>query len=87
MGAPSVEPQVSDDFPAPAVGARTVRAQHPPTRPERLERSPRQLGHASTRRPRGKFRGQYQVSCRVASLKFFDPLSTPSLQFPPLHLT
>ena len=33
----------------PALGAQAVRAQHPHTRPERLKRSPRPLGHASTR--------------------------------------
>ncbi|HZI04322.1 MAG TPA: hypothetical protein VEZ71_09885, partial [Archangium sp.] len=33
----------------PVLGVRAVRAQHPHTRPERLERSPRPLGHASTR--------------------------------------
>ncbi|MCY1078767.1 hypothetical protein [Archangium lansingense] len=30
------------------LGARAVREQHPHTRPERLKRSPRPLGHAST---------------------------------------
>ncbi|WP_245814654.1 hypothetical protein [Cystobacter ferrugineus] len=33
----------------PVLGARAVRAQHPHTRPEHLKRSPRPLGHASTR--------------------------------------
>jgi len=45
----------------PVLGARTVRAQHPHTRPEHLKRSPRPLGHASTREALRALREQYRV--------------------------
>jgi len=45
----------------PALGAATVRAQHPHTRPERLARSPRPLGHASTRQALRELREQYRA--------------------------
>jgi hypothetical protein len=37
----------------PALGTRAIQAQHPHTRPERLKRNPRSLGHASTRQACG----------------------------------
>jgi hypothetical protein len=43
----------------PTLGARAVRAQHPHTRPEHLKRSPRPLGHASTRQALRELREQY----------------------------
>ncbi|WPB78365.1 hypothetical protein KYC5002_04235 [Archangium violaceum] len=45
----------------PVLGARAVRAQHPHTRPERLKRSPRPLGHASTRHALKALREQYHA--------------------------
>ena len=45
----------------PALGAATVRAQHPHTRPERLARSSRPLGHASTRQALRELREQYRA--------------------------
>ncbi|WP_309887791.1 hypothetical protein [Archangium sp.] len=45
----------------PVLGARAVRAQHPHTRPERLKRSPRPLGHASTRHALKELREQYRA--------------------------
>ncbi|HEX8433485.1 hypothetical protein, partial [Archangium sp.] len=45
----------------PVLGARTVRAQHPHTRPEHLKRSPRPLGHASTRQALKELREQYRA--------------------------
>ncbi len=45
----------------PVLGARAVRAQHPHTRPEQLERSPRPLGHASTRQALRELREQYRA--------------------------
>jgi REP element-mobilizing transposase RayT len=45
----------------PVLGASTVRAQHPHTRPERLKRSPRPLGHASTRQALRELREQYRT--------------------------
>ena len=45
----------------PVLGVRAVRAQHPHTRPERLERSPRPLGHASTRQALKELREQYRA--------------------------
>ncbi|EPX62442.1 RHS repeat-associated core domain protein containing protein [Cystobacter fuscus DSM 2262] len=45
----------------PVLGARAVRAEHPHTRPERLKRSPRPLGHASTRQALRELSDQYQT--------------------------
>ncbi len=45
----------------PSLGAAAVRAQHPHTRPERLARSPRPLGHASTRQALRELREQYHA--------------------------
>jgi hypothetical protein len=45
----------------PVSGARAVRAQHPHTRPEHLKRSPRPLGHASTRQSLKELREQYRA--------------------------
>ena len=45
----------------PVLGARAVRAQHPHTRPEHLERSPQPLGHASTRQALRELREQYRA--------------------------
>ncbi|WP_309892103.1 hypothetical protein [Archangium sp.] len=45
----------------PVMGARAVRAQHPHTRPEHLKRSPRPLGHASTRQALRELREQYRT--------------------------
>jgi hypothetical protein len=45
----------------PVLGARAVRAQHPHTRPEHLKRSPRPLGHASTRQALKELREQYRT--------------------------
>jgi hypothetical protein len=39
----------------------TVREQHPHSRPERLKRSPRPLGHASTRQALRELREQYRA--------------------------
>jgi len=45
----------------PVLGARAVRAQHPHTRPEQLKRSPRPLGHASTRQAPRELSEQYRA--------------------------
>jgi hypothetical protein len=45
----------------PVLGARAVRAQHPHTRPEHLKRSPRPLGHASTREALKELREEYRA--------------------------
>lgn len=45
----------------PVLGGRDVLAQHPHTRPERLERSPRPLGHASTHQALRGLREQYRA--------------------------
>jgi REP element-mobilizing transposase RayT len=47
------------------LGARTVQAQHPHTRPERLKRSPRPLGHASTAQALRALREQYRAFVSV----------------------
>jgi REP element-mobilizing transposase RayT len=49
----------------PALGAQAVQAQHPHTRPERLKRSPRPLGHASTRQALRELREQYRAFVAV----------------------
>ena len=49
----------------PALGTRAVQAQHPHTRPEHLERSPRPLGHASTRQALRQLREQYHAFVSV----------------------
>ena len=48
-----------------ALGVRAVQAQHPHTRPERLKRSPRPLGHASTRQALRELREQYRAFVAV----------------------
>jgi REP element-mobilizing transposase RayT len=45
----------------PVLGARAVRAQHPHSRPEHLKRSPRPLGHASSRQALKVLREQYRA--------------------------
>ncbi|WNG17931.1 transposase [Cystobacter fuscus] len=45
----------------PVLGESAVRAQHPHTRPEHLKRSPRPLGHASTRQALKELREQYRA--------------------------
>jgi hypothetical protein len=45
----------------PVLGAKAVRAQHPHTRPEHLKRSPRPLGHASSRQALRELREQYRA--------------------------
>ncbi|MCY1080724.1 hypothetical protein [Archangium lansingense] len=45
----------------PVMGAQAVRSQHPPTRPEHLERSPRPLGQASSRQALKQLRELYHV--------------------------
>jgi REP element-mobilizing transposase RayT len=45
----------------PVLGAQAVRSQHPHTRPERLKRSPRPLGHAST----GQALKELREQCRA----------------------
>ncbi|WP_232537154.1 transposase [Cystobacter fuscus] len=45
----------------PVLGARAVEAQHPHTRPEHPKRSPRPLGHASTRQALKELREQYRA--------------------------
>jgi REP element-mobilizing transposase RayT len=49
----------------PALGVQAVQAQHPHTRPERLKRSPRPLGHASTRQALRELREQYRAFVAV----------------------
>ena len=49
----------------PVLGARAVRAQHPHPRPEQLKRSPRPLGHASTRQALRELREQYRAFVAV----------------------
>ncbi len=49
----------------PVLGARAVRAQHPHTRPEHLKRSPRPLGHASTRQALKELRERYRAFVAV----------------------
>jgi hypothetical protein len=49
----------------PAVGAQAVQVQHPHSRPERLKRSPRPLGHASTRQALRELREQYRAFVAV----------------------
>jgi REP element-mobilizing transposase RayT len=45
----------------PALGVQAVRAQHPHSRPERLNRSPRPLGHTSTRQALRELRERYRA--------------------------
>jgi hypothetical protein len=49
----------------PVLGAQAVQAQHPHTRPERLKRSPRPLGHASTRQALRELSEQYRAFVAV----------------------
>ncbi|WP_395857854.1 transposase [Cystobacter fuscus] len=73
----------------PVLGARAVRAQHPHTRPEHLKRSPRPLGHASTRQALNELREQYRAfvaAFRAAAARWSrgDFLACfPPFAFPP----
>ncbi|AKJ00535.1 hypothetical protein ATI61_10458 [Archangium gephyra] len=73
----------------PVLGARAVRAQHPHTRPERLKRSPRPLGHASTRQALKRLREQYRsfvAAFREAAAQWRRgnfSASFPLFSFPP----
>ena len=73
----------------PVLGARTVREQHPHTRPERLKRSPRPLGHASTRQALRELREQYRTfvaAFREAAARWMQgdfSAPFPLFSFPP----
>jgi hypothetical protein len=73
----------------PVLGARVVRAQHPHTRPEHLKRSPRPLGHASTRQALKELREQYRAivaAFREAAARWRRgdfSASFPLFSFPP----
>ncbi|HEX5747085.1 MAG TPA: hypothetical protein VFZ09_12655 [Archangium sp.] len=73
----------------PVLGARAVRAQHPHTRPEHLERSPRPLGHASTRQALTELRERYRAfvaAFREAAARWMRgdfSASFPLFSFPP----
>ncbi|MFL5357718.1 transposase [Archangium sp.] len=73
----------------PALGARAVQAQHPHTRPERLERSPRPLGHASRREALWELREQYRAfvaAFREAAARWLQgdfSARFPLFSFPP----
>ncbi|MCY1074378.1 transposase [Archangium lansingense] len=73
----------------PVLGERAVRVQHPHTRPEHLKRSPRPLGHASTRQALRELREQYgafvaafrEAAARWRRGDFSAPF--PLFSFPP----
>jgi len=73
----------------PVLGVSAVRAQHPHTRPEHLKRSPRPLGHASTRQALRELREQYrsfvaafrEAAARWRQGDFLAPF--PLFSFPP----
>ncbi len=73
----------------PVLGVRAVRAQHPHTRPERLKRSPRPLGHASTCQALKELREQYRAfvaAFREAAARWRRgdfSASFPLFSFPP----
>ena len=73
----------------PVLGVRAVKAQHPHTRPEHLERSPRPLGHASTRQALKELREQYRAfvaAFREAAARWRRgdfSASFPLFSFPP----
>jgi len=73
----------------PVLGAPAVRAQHPHTRPEHLKRSPRPLGHASTRQALKALREQYGAfvaAFRAAAARWRRgdfSASFPPFSFPP----
>jgi hypothetical protein len=73
----------------PVLGERAVRAQHPHTRPEHLKRSPRPLGHASTRQALKELREQYRAfvaAFREAAARWMRgdfSASFPRFSFPP----
>jgi hypothetical protein len=73
----------------PVLGARAVRAQHPHTRPEHRKRSPRPLGHASTRQALKALREQYRAfvaAFREAAARWMRgdfSASFPPFSFPP----
>ena len=71
------------------LGARAVGAQHPHTRPEHLKRSPRPLGHASTRQALKELREQYRAfvaAFREAAARWSQgdfSVCFPPFAFPP----
>jgi REP element-mobilizing transposase RayT len=73
----------------PVLGESAVRSQHPHTRPERLKRSPRPLGHASTLQALRELREQYrtfvaafrEAAARWGRGDFAAPF--PPFSFPP----
>ncbi|WP_395836104.1 transposase [Cystobacter fuscus] len=73
----------------PVFGASAVKAQHPHTRPEHLKRSPRPLGHASTRQALRELRERYrtfvaafrEAAARWRKGDFLTPF--PLFSFPP----
>ncbi|HEX8822024.1 MAG TPA: hypothetical protein VF794_19010 [Archangium sp.] len=73
----------------PAWGRRAVVTQHPHTRPEHLERSPRPLGHASTRQALRELREQYRAfvaAFREAAARWMQgdfSVCFPPFSFPP----
>ncbi len=72
----------------PVLGARAVRAQHPHTRPEQLNRSPRPLGHASTRQALKELREQYRAfvaAFREAAARWRRGTSRRAFRSSPSH--
>jgi hypothetical protein len=73
----------------PALGAQSVTAQHPHTRPEHLKRSPRPLGHASSFQALRELREQYRAfvaAFREAAARWRRgdfSASFPLFSFPP----
>ncbi|WNG20844.1 transposase [Cystobacter fuscus] len=71
------------------LGVQAVRAQHPHTRPERLDRSPRPLGHASTHQAMKELREQYRAfvaAFREAAARWMRgdfSVCFPPFSFPP----
>jgi len=59
-----------------ALGATTVRAQHPHTRPERLARSPRPLGHPNFPPLGGP--PTWRLAAQVLLEAVFEETSNPS---------
>ncbi|PTL85136.1 transposase [Vitiosangium sp. GDMCC 1.1324] len=73
----------------PVLGAQAVQAQHPHTRPERLKRSPRPMGHASTSQALRELREQYRAfvaAFRKAAAQWMQgdfSARFPPFSFPP----
>jgi hypothetical protein len=71
------------------LGAQAVQEQHPHTRPARLKRSPRPLGHASTRQALRELREQYRAfvsAFREAAARWIQgdfSARFPLFSFPP----